>query len=165
MEQNFQTSFIPKKPMVEQTVAAKRPISLLLVISIIILISVALVSGGAYFYKNILLQNVSKMENDLKLAQNRFELSKINQLKLLDKRLEYANQILTNHITVSPIFQTLQDVTLKTIRYNKFGFDFANGKIIISISGQAVGYRSVALQADAFTKNKNIIDPVFSNLS
>ena len=165
MEQNFQTSFIPKKPMVEQTVAAKRPISLLLVISIIILISVALVSGGAYFYKNILLQNVSKMENDLKLAQNRFELSKINQLKLLDKRLEYANQILTNHITVSPIFQTLQDVTLKTIRYNIFGFDFANGKIIISISGQAVGYRSVALQADAFTKNKNIIDPVFSNLS
>jgi hypothetical protein len=33
------------------------------------------------------------------------------------------------------------------------------------MSGQAIGYRSIALQADLFTKNKNLIDPVFSNLS
>ena len=33
------------------------------------------------------------------------------------------------------------------------------------MSGQAIGYRSIALQADLFAKNKNLIDPVFSNLS
>ena len=33
------------------------------------------------------------------------------------------------------------------------------------MSGAAVGYRSIALQADLFSQNKNIIDPSFSNLS
>ena len=33
------------------------------------------------------------------------------------------------------------------------------------MSGQAVGYRSVALQSDLFAKNKYFLDPVFSNLS
>ena len=32
------------------------------------------------------------------------------------------------------------------------------------MNGVAVGYRSVALQSDLFPKNRNIIDPVFSNL-
>ena len=39
-----------------------------------------------------------------------------------------------------------------------------NAKVLVKINGTAVGYRSVALQSDFFTKNKNIIDPVFSNL-
>jgi hypothetical protein len=28
-----------------------------------------------------------------------------------------------------------------------------------------LGYRSIALQSDLFTQNKNLIDPVFSNLT
>ena len=38
-------------------------------------------------------------------------------------------------------------------------------KVIIKMSGVAVGYRSIALQSDLFTRNKNLIDPVFSNLT
>ena len=36
------------------------------------------------------------------------------------------------------------------------------------MSGQAIGYRSIALQSDLFTtrdEGKNFIDPVFSNLT
>ena len=33
------------------------------------------------------------------------------------------------------------------------------------MSGVAIGYRSIALQSDLFAKNKNLIDPVFSNLT
>ena len=33
------------------------------------------------------------------------------------------------------------------------------------MSGLAIGYRSVALQSDLFAQNKNLIDPVFSNLT
>jgi hypothetical protein len=166
MEQNFQTSFIPKKPMIEQrTVAAKRPIGLFLILAIFIFVAMVLISGGAYLYKNILTQNITKMENDLNLAKNRFEPSKISQLKLLDKRLQSSGEILSKHIAISPIFETLQALTMKTVRYTKFGYDFANNKIIVKMSGQSVGYRSIALQADLFTKNKNLIDPSFSNLS
>ena len=52
--------------------------------------------------------------------------------------------------------------------YTKFSYDFddsKDAKIKVSMSGIAVGYRSVALQSDFFAKNKYFIDPAFSSLS
>lgn len=171
MEQNFQTSFIPKKPMIEERAVARRPIGMLVIISILIFLTMILASGGLYFYKGILTQNITKMESDLNLAKNRFEPTEIAKLQLLDRRLNASNEILSKHVAISPIFQALESLTMKTVRYTKFDYSFTddknpvNSKIIVSMSGQAVGYRSIALQADLFSKNKNLIDPVFSNLS
>ena len=168
MEQNFQTSFIPKKPMIEERAVASRPISLFTVISIFLFFTVIIATGGLYFYNVILTKNIAQMENDLNLAKNRFEPSKIVQLQVLDKRLRASNEILSKHIATSPIFKALQSITMKTVSYTKFSYDFSddskNAKIIVKMSGIAVGYRSVALQSDLFAANKNLIDPVFSNL-
>jgi len=168
MEQNFQTSFIPKKPMIEERAVVSRPISLFTVISIFLFFTVIVATGGLYFYNGILTKNITQMENDLNLAKNRFEPSKIVQLQVLDKRLRASNEILSKHIASSPIFKALQSITMKTISYTKFSYDFSddskNAKIMVKMSGIAVGYRSVALQSDLFATNKNLVDPVFSNL-
>jgi len=166
MDQNFQTSFIPKKPMIEERVSASRSIGFLAIISILIFFTVVVATGGLYFYKGVLAKNIEKMENDLNLAKNRFEPSKILQLQVLNERLNASSEILKKHIVVSPIFKALQQVTMKTISYTKFGYyiDDIDGRIVVKMSGIAVGYRSVALQSDLLTKNKNLIDPVFSNL-
>ena len=171
MEPNFQTSFIPKKPIVEERAVPARSVGILAIISIFILFTVILATSGLYLYKASLVKNIAKMENDLNLAKNRFEPSKITELQLLDKRLRAASEILSRHIAITPVFQVLQDITMKTVRYTKFSYDFGdvkdakNVRVIIKLSGQAVGYRSVALQSDLFAKNKNLIDPVFSNLA
>lgn len=166
MEPNFQTSFIPKKPMVEKRATASRPTSLLTILSIFIFFAVVIASAGLYFYKGIMAKNIQSMSDQLNLAKNSFEPSKITQLQVLDKRLRAANTILTNHITVSPIFEALQSLTMKTVRYTKFSYSAGdNNKIDVKMSGQAVGYRSIALQSDLFATNKDLIDPVFSNLS
>ena len=171
MEPNFQTSFIPKKPIVEERAVSARPIGIFTIVSIFILFTVILATGGLYLYKANLVKNIAKMENDLNLAKNRFEPSKITELQLLDKRLRASSEILSRHIAITPVFQALQDITMKTVRYTKFSYDFGdvkdakNVRVIIKLSGQAVGYRSVALQSDLFAKNKNLIDPVFSNLA
>ena len=168
MEQNFQTSFIPKKPIVENRVLPTRSVGVLTVVSIFILFTVAISTGGLYFYKETLLKNISQMANDLDLAKNRFEPSKITELQTLDKRLRISSEILGNHISLTPIFQVLSDLTMKSVRYTRFGYDMGtekNAKITIKMGGVAVGYRSVALQSDLFAKNKNLIDPVFSNLT
>lgn len=167
MEQNFQTSFIPKKPIIEERIVASRPISLLSVISIFVFFTVIIGTGALYFYNGILGKDIIKMENNLNLAKNRFEPSKIVQLQVLDKRLRASNEILSKHIAISPIFEALQSITMKTIGYTKFSYDFdesRNTKILVKMSGTAVGYRSVALQSDLFSKNKYLIDPVFSDL-
>lgn len=172
MDQSFQTSFIPKKPVIENRTKVSAPIGLFTVIGIFIFLAMVVSYGGLYFYKGILTKSIKGMESDLTLAKNRFEPEKISQLKLLDKRLNASNEILENHIAVTPIFKALQAVTLKTVRYTKFSYtlgDEVDSRITVSLTGQAVGYRSIALQADLFAKddfvNKHIIDPVFSNLS
>ena len=40
-----------------------------------------------------------------------------------------------------------------------------NPQIKVQMSGQAIGYRSIALQSDLFAKKKYFQEPVFSNLS
>jgi len=168
MEPNFQTSFIPKKPMIEERTVSSRPVGLLSIISIFLFFSVIIASGVLYFYEGILKKNIVNMENDLNLAKDRFEPSKIIELQVLDKRLVASSEILSKHITISPIFQALQNITMKTVSYTKFDYNFSgnkNEKVQIKMSGIAVGYKSVALQSDLFTENKYFIDPVFSNLS
>ena len=169
MEQDFQTSFIPKKPMIEERAVASRPIGLLTIVSIFFLVTIVLASGGLYFYKGIMSKNLLDMQNTLNLAQGRLELSKIDQLQLLDKRLRGANEVLSNHVATSPIFNALSSVTLKNVRFTKFSYDLGADKkapVVVKMSGQAVDYRSIALQADIFSKNAPyLIDPVFSNLS
>ena len=60
------------------------------------------------FLQGVLVKNIAKMENDLNLAKNRFEPSKITELQVLDKRLRGSSEILSRHIAISPIFQALQ---------------------------------------------------------
>lgn len=178
MEPNFQTSFIPKKPIVQERSAPIRSIGFFSIISIFILFTILLVSLAFYFYKGILKKDITQMENSLNLAKNRFEPSKIIEFQLLDKRLRASSEILSRHVAITPIFQALSLITMKTVRYTKFGYDLEsalssqggdrkNTKVFIKMSGVAVGYRSVALQSDLFsTKDigKNFIEPVFSNL-
>ncbi len=168
MEQNFQTSFIPKKPMVEERALSPRSVSLLMVIASFILFTVFLATGGLFFYRAIAQKNSDNMANQLNQAKNRFEPSLITDLQVLDKRLRASTEILDKHIAITPIFLTLEKLTMKTVRYTQFGYavDSERGKkILVKMSGQAIGYRSVALQSDLFAQNPNLIDPVFSNLT
>ncbi len=167
MDQNFQTSFIPKAPVADTRTAKARPTSFLLILSIFVFLSVGIAYAGLYFYKNILNQKVDSMKNELRIASSRFEGKKITELQELDKRLNASTYILSKHVATTPIFEALQASTLKTIRYTKFSYvqGDTDNKILVKMSGQAVNYRAVALQADLLSKDKNILDPVFSNLS
>ncbi len=168
MDQNFQTSFIPKKPIVEKKAISAQTVNLFMVVSLFVFFTVLIVSIGMYFYGKYLDSSITSKQNDLNLAQNRFEPSKLLQLQTLNKRLRASSEILSNHIAISPIFQTLQDLTMKTISYNKFDYEYGtnkNTRVLVKMNGTAIGYQSIALQSDLFAKNKYLIDPIFSNLS
>ncbi len=167
MEQNFQTSFIPKKPMVRESATTPRSVNFFTIISLFILFTILLVTGGLYFYKGIMAKDVVAKKSNLTLAKNRFEPSKIQELQVLDRRLNAANEILSKHIAVTPIFQALQEMTMKSVRFTKFSYSFGESdqsRINVKMSGVTLGYSFLALQSDLFAENKNFIDPVFSNL-
>lgn len=168
MDQNFQTSFIPKKSLTEDRVIVSHSFGLITVVAFFIFLTMVIASGGLFFYRGIMKKSIAGMENELILAKNRFEPAKITQLQVLDKRLRAAGEILGKHIAVSPIFQALQEVTMKSIRYTKFSYELTTidaPKVEVKMGGVAIGYRSVALQADLLSQEKYFIDPVFSNLT
>lgn len=167
MDQNFQTSFIPKKPILKESTTYARPVGIFFIFSLFVLFTVLVASGGLYFYRTILTKKISNMDNTLNIAKNRFEPSKITELQLLDKRLKASSDILSKHITITPIFNALEESTMKSVRFTKFNYDLeSEDRVVVNIrmSGVAIGYRSIALQSDLFAKNKNLINPVFSNL-
>ena len=155
--------------MIESHATPARSVGIFTVLSIFILFAMLIATGGLYFYRGVLQKSITSMQSNLELAKARFEPAKITELQTLDKRLQAATDILSNHLTISPIFNELGSVTMRSVQFTKFGYAVDNtthaAKIEIKMSGIAAGYGSVALQSDLFAKDKNFINPVFSNLT
>ncbi len=170
MDQNFQTSFIPKKPLAEDRMERPKSVSVFLFFATVIFIASIVGAGAMYFYKASLTGQVEQMKADLKKAESAFEGDFIRQLQLTDKRIVAANAVLSNHIAVSPIFQELQNRTLKSIQFTKFSYAITGSgptaKITVTMSGKSQNYTAIALESAMLVdNNKYFKDPVFSNLA
>ena len=165
MDKEFQTSFIPKKTVIEKPKKIHNSGGgVVNLIAFVVFIASILSAGGAYFYRSSVQADIKQHKIDLQRAKNAFEPSLITELQILDKRLTAATGILDKHIAVSPIFVLLQDITLPTVRYSDFTYEIEEktNLVNVEIKGEAKGYSHIALQADLFGKNKFIKNPIFS---
>jgi hypothetical protein len=158
-------TFIPKKPLLAKNSSHSSNVGIFFIISLIIfLISIGL-TIFAYSYSIFLKKRVENMSTSLERAKSAFEPSLIVELKRVNARINEAENILKNHVSFSEFFKVLEEDTLKSIRFKQFNYSLAdNGDIDITISGEAKGYSSIALQSDLFGENKYIKNPIFSNL-
>ncbi len=175
METKFQTSFIPKKPIVQER-KISGGISLFLLISLIIFFITAGLAGWVYFEKQRLNNKISFEKETI--AKNKNSLTKdslsIESFVELNTRIEVSKELLSKHVTVVPIFSFLQDRVLKNVRFNSFVFsysdkgDVSKTGVKVDVSGKALNWRTMAAQVDEFGKVqwKNIIkESKISNLS
>lgn len=168
MDQEFQTSFIPKKTAAPKAVRTSSHVGLFNTIAFVILLVSVVLAGGSYLYRDSLSQKVDEMKNSLTLARNIFEPQLLEDLRRLDRRLQAATTILGSHLAVSPIFEVLQDITLPGVRYIEFTYeiDTVNQNIVhVFMTGEALSYDVITLQADLFSKNRFIRNPIFSNFA
>lgn len=167
MENSFQTSFIPKKPMVFTNVVRKEPINFFLVISIFLLIVSVLGSAFLFGYKMYLEKQNENLSGSLTIIRDSFEKGTIDELNLFYKKTTSAKEILAKHIALSPIFKLLGDITIPQVQYTSFSEKFNDkGALTVDLSGIAFDYRSIALQADVFNtaKGSSFKNVLFSNL-
>ncbi len=165
MDQEFQTSFIPKKTVIESPKRIKSGGGVINLIAFIVFLASLIAAGGAYFYRESVKTDIEEFKRSLAVAKNQFEPSLITELQILDKRLNAATTILDKHIAVSPIFVLLEEVTLPTVRYSDFSYevDTTTNLVNVTMKGEAKGYNFIALQADLFDDNKFIKNPIFSD--
>ena len=166
MENSFQTSFIPKKPITSSGVVSREPKSLFLIIAIFLLVVSILASVGLFVYKAYLTKQKESASSSLSIIRDSFEKDTIDELSSFNKKTESAKKILNNHIVLSPMFSLLGEITIPTIQYTKFDQQNSPEGFLIKIDGLARDYRAIALQADMFNtvKGRSFKNVVFSNL-
>ncbi|MES2930813.1 MAG: hypothetical protein V4665_03470 [Patescibacteria group bacterium] len=170
MENSFQTSFIPKKPITPVNPSSSRPNasrSLFSILATLLLVVAAVSAGGLYFYKSYLIRQKEVLSVSLERVRDTFEQDTITELELFDKRVAAAKQVLGGHIVLSPMFELLGALTIPSIQYTRFTHETTDQGFFVKMSGIARDYRSIALQADVFNsaKGRSFRNVVFSNLT
>lgn len=166
MDPRFQTSFIPKKPVIAATGKVATPISLFSLIATIFFIIGIVLTGGMFFYKQLVLKQIETGKTELNAAKGAFEPEVIKDLVRIDSRLTAGNALLTNHVAVTPLFDFLSSVTLRSVRFKDFTFTYlASDKIQVQMKGQAQNYASVALQADLLSEQTSLTGTVLSDMT
>lgn len=168
MDNSFQTSFIPKKPIIASDDRKERTsIGLFGIFAIIILIAVLLASGGLFFYKDYLSNKRDSLSSSLSSTRDNFDEKTIKELDTYSKRAISAKSVLNNHIVISPLFRLIEDITIPQIQYTKFDHSSDKDVFKVKMSGVSKDYKSIALQADMFNNEKNgsFKNVIFSNLT
>ena len=170
MENSFQTSFIPKKPLNtnDRVVTEKAPVNFFTVLSFIILLVTVLAFLGLFFYKKYLKKQIETTTASLASVRSNFDKDAIASLEVFDKRINAAGKILDNHIVFSPMFDLIGSITIPSIQYTNFTQQSTENKIFsVKMSGLALNYKSIAIQSDIFNteKGRYFKNVVFSNLA
>ncbi len=160
MDPRFQTSFIPKKPIVAQSsVRTPANINLFALIATVIFVTTLAVGGAAFFYERVLAKQIESDKASLERARGAFDPELIAQIVRFDTRIETARKLIEQHVSVGPLFQFVADITLPSVRFNNFEFSYLSPEEVeVSMTGQAKSYASVALQSDVLNDQKNLTE-------
>ncbi len=170
MDPRLQSSFIPKKPLMEHSAASVRPVqkaSLFLVIAIVVFVIMIGLAGAVYFYNSYLGQKIVTLQQEIAATQQKYLAanSSFDKYARLDLRIQTANEILANHFAVSSVFSLLEKDTVKNVRFNSFTFSITGTSTpLISMAGQAKSFNSISVQSDVFRQDPSIKNPVFSGV-
>jgi len=168
MDPQFKTSFIPKKPIVSQSANFHAPstINLFSLLATVLFIVTVVLSGGAFFYKGYLTNQIDSKKSTLERARGAFDPEVIDQIIRLDTRIESSKKLLSSHLAITPFFNFLSSVTLRTVRFKDFSFAYlAKDKINVEMKGEAESYASIALQSDLLNSQKNLTDTIISDVA
>lgn len=163
MKKTTDISFIPKKKF-EPTFYRQKGASGIVIYSGVLLFVSSLFLGGAYFYKDFQAKQVNKLRISIERAQIVSDESLTNELRRVSGKIETAKTLLSRHKTLIPIFDFLEESTLKSVSFSNFNYSNSD-KPEISMNGEAKSYSSLALQIDEFNNNAAAINVLLNDLS
>ncbi|MES2216733.1 MAG: hypothetical protein V4481_05585 [Patescibacteria group bacterium] len=156
METKFQTSFIPKKPLVPVGGATAphkhHSTSLFMTIGVFVFLASLVAAGAAYAWKGVLTSSQEKYKKDLADREQQFQVSRIEDLKRTNVRIDLASKLLSEHLAVSQIFDIVSRFTVSDVRFISLSLGSsatnpADG-LRIEMKGYGSNLAAVAFQSD-----------------
>lgn len=168
METKFQTSFIPKKPLIPETGFGKREsISFFMLIGVVLFTLSILSAGGVFVWNKILERKQIEYQNVLDANRKAFD-ADITEFKRFNSKINLSKELLDNHLSVSEVFKIVGQLTAESVRFNDFTFSLpTNSKdgVTVTMKGTGNSFSTIAFQSDELAKNKVIKDPIISDLN
>lgn len=160
MEPKFQTSFIPRAPIVSGSSSfagtPKVSVNILATFVVLFFIISILVSAGVFGFTYYLKSQIEASNIALSEAKTAFDSPENQNILLVSDQLKSIRVLLTDHKVISPLFQMLEKETLPTVRLTSFTFarDPLSGQILVNIRGEAQSYASLAQQSKIFMASR-----------
>ena len=177
METKFQTSFIPKKPLVTDTSVHSSHAggtSVLMVIAVLLFIASLAGATFTFVWKNVLIKSQENYKIQLADSEKRFNTSLIEDLKRANTKIDLGKQLINNHLAVSEIFSIISKLTIAGVRFSSFDFSSPtkdSDGIKVSMKGTGNSFSAIAFQSHVFGQsqkygsNKVLKNPALSDLS
>ena len=151
MEGKLQTSFIPKRSVVETKPHVSSTSSVFSVIGWFIFAATVTMGVGVYFYESYISKSIETANAKLSTIVQQFDSTSIDHFVQLDTSLQQATNLLNNHVAFSAILPLIADNTLQSVQFTSFRYGYdEGGKVSVALSGKALDFASVALQSDKF---------------
>ena len=167
MEPKFQTSFIPKKTIDNDSrnrVVAISDTNIFTLAASIIFIVTLLLYGGLYFYRDYVIEQVKKADTALTEAEAAIEPKKIKEIISNNSRINNSLKILDGHLATSKLMLFLQDSALKKVKFSEFTYQNKDGVPSIVINSEVQTYNSFAYQQKVLVENEYIQNSGFSDI-
>jgi hypothetical protein len=168
MQPTFQTSFIPKKSIINDPVHSSnvvRDVSIVSTISSIIFVVSLVTFCSLFLYKIILLKQIAKADEDLKKARSAFQIEKIQELVDTNSRILSTKRLLNTHVSTSKLLDLMQNLTVKKVRLTKLTYSTQNNIPTLSMEGESQTYNAIVEQSNIFSQNKYIVNPLFGDFT
>lgn len=168
MEGNFQSSFIPKKPLVPTQGADRHThVSIFSILTVIIFIASIAAAAGCFVWVRMLEQKVEESKMVLQQTRESFDPRLIDELKRVNTRIDVAKELMQKHIAISNFFDVIESFTLRSVRFKNFQYDFEpdSNMIKLSMNGEGESFSSIALQSDVLNKTNALTNPILTNLA
>lgn len=159
-------SFIPKKE-VRRKGNRGTPLAanLFLLIGVVIFLATLLAALGVFLWQQQLESANARALQTLEKNRENYGISAIEEFIDVNNRIQAADQILSQHVSVSPIFSILELDTLSDIYLENFSFTTEGSEVVVAARGFAPTYAHVALQADQYSDNNLIKDLILSGVN
>ena len=168
MENQFQPSFVPKRPIIP-TDGSLRPrarTSFFMLIAGVLFLAALGATVALFAYNAVLTKTNADKENKINEAIRTFAPDLTKQLTVLKARIDTAKTLLQSHAALSVFLSLLSQNTAQTIRFKNFAYAVgADNKMAIAMKGESVSYEAVAFQSDVLSRNDNLQSVIFSNIN
>lgn len=166
-----QASFIPKDNATKMATRTERGMGLLMLLSLILLGLSLLLFAGAYGYRYVLDTQVNRpctgdgsacgLKATVENTKKTLNVEEITRYSRLDKKMKVAEGLINKHITLIPFLDTLEELTIQTLGFNKMTYA---GNEQFNLQGMANSYTDLAAQLKVYEQSQKVKSAVFSNL-